>query len=146
MQTPPRVDTARWRFADNADLRRALTARLAAILAGRRPVARLLDDCPPFAALTVVVADLAAVAAAWTAFLGTHGTPPEPARFAEPGLAQEFALGPCALILFQPAAGTAAEHFLLRHGDGLYAATADHRAGLATLATLVTPPSAAASA
>ena len=105
------------------DLYRALAARLDATLAGRRSPNRILDNCPPLCALTVVVADLAAAARDWTARLGAHGEAPDPAQFTEPGLAQQFALGPCTLILFQPAEGIAADRFLRDHGDGLYATT-----------------------
>lgn len=105
------------------DLHRALAARLDATLAGRRPLARLLDDCPPLTALTIVVADLATAARAWTAQLGAHGEAPDPAQFTEPGMAQQFALGPCTLLLFQPAEGTAADRFLRDCGDGLYTLT-----------------------
>jgi hypothetical protein len=146
MQTPRQADTARWRFADDADLRRALSARLAATLAGRRPVARLLDDCPAFDALTVVVADLAVAAAAWAALLGGHGEAPDPVALVEPGLAQQFALGPCTLLLFQPAEGTAAADFLRCHGDGLYTAAPAGRAPFAALTGHRAAPFAVASA
>ena len=102
------------------DLRRTLTARLAAFLAGQRPATPLLDHCPPVTALTVVVGDLASAAALWSARLGGHGEPLDPAQFDEPGLAQQFDLGPCPLILFEPADDTAAGEFLRAHGDGLY--------------------------
>lgn len=102
------------------DLRRTLTARLAAFLAGQRPAAPLVDACPTMTALTVVVGDLASAAALWSARLGGHGEPLDPAQFDEPGLAQQFDLGPCPLILFEPADDTAAGEFLRAHGDGLY--------------------------
>lgn len=103
------------------DLRRILTARLAAFLAGQqRPAAPLRDHCPSVAALTLVVGDLASAAAIWSARLGGHGEPLDPAQFDEPGLAQRFDLGPCPLILFEPADETAAGEFLRTHGEGLY--------------------------
>ncbi|CAA9590829.1 MAG: hypothetical protein AVDCRST_MAG18-5214 [uncultured Thermomicrobiales bacterium] len=105
------------------DLGRTLTARIAAILAGRRPATRILDECPRVGTLTLVVADLAAAAAAWSTRLGGHGEPLDPAEFDEPGLAQQFDLGPCPLILFQPTEDTDAGDFLRDHGDGLYTIT-----------------------
>jgi hypothetical protein len=101
-------------------LRRTLTARLAAFLAGQRSAATALDACPTVTALTLVVGDLASAAASWSARLGGHGEPLEPAQVDEPGLAQQFDLGPCPLILFEPADDTAAGEFLRTHGEGLY--------------------------
>lgn len=121
MPTSLDLSTNQGRFPADADLRRALAARLDATLAGRRPVAQILADCPQLTTLTLVIADLAAVANAWAARLGTHGEPPDPAQFDEPGLAQQFDLGSCTLILFQPAEGTAADIFLCTNGGGLYA-------------------------
>ena len=102
------------------NLRRTLAARLAEFLAGQRPAATALDDCPAVTALTLVVGDLTSAAAIWSARLGGHGEPLDPAQFDEPGLAQQFDLGPCPLILFEPADGTAACEFLRTHGAGLY--------------------------
>lgn len=102
------------------DLRRTLAARLTAFLAGNRAAATALDACPAVTALTLVVADLASAAAIWSARLGGHGEPLDPAQFDEPGLAQQFDLGPCPLILFEPADDTAAGEFLRTHGEGLY--------------------------
>ncbi len=102
------------------DLRRTFTARLAAFLAGQRPAATSLASCPSVAALTLVVGDLASAAAIWSARLGGHGEPLDPAQFDEPGLAQQFDLSPCPLILFEPADDTAAGEFLRTHGEGLY--------------------------
>lgn len=102
------------------DLRRAIAARLAAVLAGQRPATPFLNRCPAVTALTIVVGDLASAAAVWSARLGGHGEPLDPAQFDEPGLAQQFDLGPCPLILFEPADDTAAGEFLHTHGEGLY--------------------------
>jgi len=101
-------------------LRRTLTARLAAFLTGQHATARFPAPCPSVAALTLVVGDLAGAAAIWSARLGGHGEPLDPAQFDEPGLAQQFDLGPCPLILFEPADDTAAGEFLRAYGEGLY--------------------------
>jgi len=102
------------------DLWRTLATRLAAFLAGQRPAAPVFAPGPAVTALTVVVGDLASAAAVWSARLGGHGEPLDPAQFDEPGLAQQFDLGPCPLILFEPADDTAAGEFLRTHGEGLY--------------------------
>ncbi|HEY8599019.1 MAG TPA: hypothetical protein VIL85_11345 [Thermomicrobiales bacterium] len=102
------------------DLRHTLAARLAAFLVGGRFTAPIPDPDLAVTALTVVVGDLATAAAVWSARLGGHGEPLDPAQFDEPGLAQQFDLGPCPLILFEPADHTAAGEFLRTHGEGLY--------------------------
>mgnify|MGYP002336526489 CR=1 FL=1 len=72
-------------------------------------------------ALTLVVADLVAAGAAWSARLGVVTRAVEPEMLDEPGLAQGFDLGPCRLLLLEPADDSAAGDFLRDHGPGLYA-------------------------
>jgi hypothetical protein len=72
-------------------------------------------------AVTLVVADLVAASAAWSARLGMVACAVEPELLDEPGLARGFDLGPCRLLLLEPADDSAAGDFLREHGPGFYA-------------------------
>jgi 4-hydroxyphenylpyruvate dioxygenase-like putative hemolysin len=95
-----------------------------------RPISMPLDHTPESSApaedgqvvaLTLVVADLVAASAAWSARLGATARAVEPEHLDEPGLAQGFDLGPCRLLLLEPSDDSDAGDFLRDHGPGLYA-------------------------